>query len=534
MLGRTPFILMAILCAALLTLGARAQHRIDPQFDAEVAPARVPTVLLDAAKAAPGDITTLIVARDLKGLRKTDASGALLSIMHQMDLFPASRGAWNGLSRQLGVPPEQAFDELLGEHVVFITRDDPNPAQGKPGATWALTSRVPLSAAKRLGGSLGATPRTNLAGLPVFSLENGGFVLHIRSEKRADTAWITIGPGDRPGLFRELLDPPAGARTLADNADFADLIAALPEAGDAFVYRRFSPDAPDFAVGSVRLVKSTMAATYAAFTGEPTQPPDEGWSRQAFDGLRERSVLTILESGPTSAGRLLETTGGLAAMGPVRGLAAIFRPFEPRSMVGERGGLVIRRSRGSSMGVAYAISTPDSAALVPAADQYMATQLAALFPKVINAEQRIDIEGYAPEAMRTVPLRGTGVAGLFRDKDNATFAWVCVPSEGGPEGRAAGEGGWWIAGIDPDTIERTAKSLSGADSIGEWSALGEIRPKDLIALFDSAAVLPIPAADADLMRRIERITVSERRLSPAKVVGSFSMEFVPAPAPPGG
>lgn len=527
-------ILMAALCAALLTLAAGAQPRDDPRFDAEVAAPRVPTLLREAAGSAPPDVTTLIVVRGLASLRHADASRAMLGMMRRLDLFPASRGAWNALARQLGMTPERAFDELLGEHVVFMSRDEPE-ADARSAPAWALRSRVSLASAKRLGVALGATPRADLGGLPVFSLEQGGFVLHIRADKRDQSAWITIGPGNRTALFRHVLDPPAHARALADDASFADLIAALPETGDAFVYRRLAPGSPEFAVGSVRVVKSSLAATYAAHGAPDTRPAPEGWSRDALTALGDQGALTILESGPSSAGRLLETTGALAALGPVRGLAALFDPFQPRALLGDRGGLLLRRSLSGGFGIAYSVSTPDCAALAPEADRYMAEQLAALFPSDarFDPRKRLDMSGLAPEAMRTVSLRDTGVGGLFRDQEHATFAWMCAPALDGA-GTDAPAPGWWVAGLDPHTVERTAKALASSDSTGEWAMLGDIRPRELVALLDAAARLPIPDAHADLMRGIERVTVSERRVSPAKVVGSFSVEFAPAPPAPGG
>ncbi|MCA9283532.1 MAG: hypothetical protein KDA30_16030, partial [Phycisphaerales bacterium] len=174
---------------------------------------------------------------------------------------------------------------------------------------------------------------------------------------------------------------------------------------------------------------------------------------------------------------------------PMKALAALFRPFPHRNLLSAQNAISIRREVGNNLGVAYAVATPDSCALVPAADRYMAEQLAALFPQSISAADRINTEGLAPEATRIVSLRGTGVAGLFRDKDDATFAWSVTPTKSGnADGPAPG---WWVAGINPDSIERTTRSLTTTNKPGEWSALAETRPASLATLLGSAAVLPI-------------------------------------------
>ncbi|MCA9306498.1 MAG: hypothetical protein KDA16_08185, partial [Phycisphaerales bacterium] len=131
---RTPFIPMAaIVCAASLvalrdappdTAPPALPAPAPPALDAEVAAPRVPALLRHAAESAPADVTTLIVARDLAEARNSDACKSALSIVETLDLFPSSRSAWAALAKQLGMPPEQAFDELLGEQVLFISRDN--------------------------------------------------------------------------------------------------------------------------------------------------------------------------------------------------------------------------------------------------------------------------------------------------------------------------------------------------------------------------------------------------------------------------
>ncbi|MCA9281040.1 MAG: hypothetical protein H6812_02855 [Phycisphaeraceae bacterium] len=528
---RTPFIPMAaIVCAASLialrdappdTAPPALPAPAPPALDAEVAAPRVPALLRHAAESAPSDVTTLIVARDLAEARNSDACKSALSIVETLDLFPSSRSAWAALAKQLGMPPEQAFDELLGEQVLFISRDN-----AEAGASWALTSRVSIASAKRLGAALGATPRSQFDGLPVYAMENGAFVLHIRSEKGTNTAWITVGPGNRTDLFRHLIAPDANTRSLASEAPFNDLIAALPEAGDAFLYRRLSPAEPDFAVGAIRVAGDSLITTYAARSAIARKMPDGVWSRQQFDALNRGAAITVVESGQTSAGRFLDAAAD-GTLGPIKGIAALFQPFSKRHLLTPRSAFTIRRAPGNDLGVAYAVATPDTDALAPEADQFMAAQLAALFPKNINAADRIDPGGLAPEATRTVSLRGTGVAGLFRDKDAAVFAWSLTPNDG------QSPTGWWTAGINPDAIERTARVLTSNAEPGQWSAIGEARPVDLAALLESTVILPISPTALSVMHRIDRVTLSERRLSPEKVVGSVSVDFVPPPpAPP--
>lgn len=533
---------VALMCAALLgawrpgpppgpaDAGAppavRAVSMAPPALDAEVAAPRTPALLRTAASIAPVDVSTLIVADDLASIRKTEACDGLLGIIETLDLFPASRQAWAQLAGQLRITPEEAFDELLGGHVVFLTRREPDG-----GTSWALVSRVTLAAAKRLGGALGATPRSELAGLPVFALENGAFILHIRSERKGGTAWITIGPGQRPELVRRMVDPPKGVPELVDDPAFLDLISALPEAADAFVYRRLDAEdpvaTPDFVVGAVRVKDGSLVATYAARTALQDRP-DSGWSRAAFDALNERSLATVAESGAPVPGRVFGN-----AMGALNPLRQLFDPFGRPDLLGERGAFTIRRT-GGGLGIAIASESSDIGSLAPLADRYMAEQLAKLFPKKINAERRLDITGLAPEALRVIPMQGTPLAALLGDREATACAWAFVA---GPEGQAEDAGptpGWWVSGVDAETIARSARALeAGGGADGEWSALASIHPNDLSRRIAERTALPVADPVLRAMRRIERLTLSERWLAPGKVVGSVSAEFLPEGGGPG-
>ncbi len=528
----------AVACAAFMPFRVAAQ----PDLDAEVAAPRTPRVLREAASRVPADVSTLIVADGLASVRREPGGKSAMRLIETLDAFGESRAAWNQLALQMETTPGEAFDALLGTHAIFITRDT-GVGAGRNGneageASWAMMSRVSIGAAKRLGVALKATPRSEQGGLPVFALENGAYLLHIRAESDSRTAWITVGPGDRPELFRLMTSPPpappardGAGGTLMDRPEFMRAIAALPEAADAFVYRRLGPaDAPaEFLAGAVRIAGNSAVISYTTHTSMERDDAT-GWSRPSFDALSGggRALVALVASGSTTMGELFERH-----LEPLRPL---FDRFEHPDLLGARSALSVMRTPGGSLGVAFAVETPDTRALTDEADRYMARFLARLFPPKLNAEQRLDVTGLAPSAMRTVNMQGTAPASVLRDPDGPVCAWVVAAGEradGAPatDGADAPTPGWWISGIDPPTVARSVGVLARPGEPGEWSALGLIRPAELAATARSLGGLLLHDRTLGAMALIDRVALAERWIGNGRVVGSVNVDFAP-PAPP--
>lgn len=162
------------------------------------------------AGVVPPDADMLIVLEDASRMRSGEAGDSLTAILEAVLPLTMTTGAWRVLADKIDLPPEQAFDTLLGNRVVFVARwgdryeQDGRPANGKPALQWAFISEVDSHAALRLLNRLGARPKDIRHNHPVAFLEEGRY--QIASSKQGRRASLLFGPVRHGALFDELLE----------------------------------------------------------------------------------------------------------------------------------------------------------------------------------------------------------------------------------------------------------------------------------------------------------------------------------------
>ncbi|MBL0927092.1 MAG: hypothetical protein IBJ11_05495, partial [Phycisphaerales bacterium] len=186
---------------------------------------------IDLARFAPPDASVFVAAERGAEIRRGRVGELVQAVVEQAAGLGATREAWSRLAAGLGWSEEQAFDELLGRRIVFVSRG---------AGEWAIVGEVSPGAAERLRRTLQPAPRGVEEGRPVLAVEAGAFELVVVGPLGEGTV-VVLAPGESAGLRREMAAAARGdpVPSLAATADFDELRATIgQQAPGALVYWR--------------------------------------------------------------------------------------------------------------------------------------------------------------------------------------------------------------------------------------------------------------------------------------------------------
>lgn len=238
--------------------------------------------LLATLDAAPARVNVIAGIPDGQAvLTAMKAEGENIAVL--ADALAQASGAWKALADAMGWEREEMTVALLGGSVVLMGH-----AQGVQAelAEWSLRCTVTAETEARLTKRLDLFPRQIVEGQPVFSIENGRYVLALQrshgtqarqAAQRAQAApgraiRLIVSPADEPNLalFADVLRASGQGQRLHASPDTspAPAIASLRSLGDAdaFVLVRDAPDPGDHAPPDYLGWGTHRIAAYA---GEP-------------------------------------------------------------------------------------------------------------------------------------------------------------------------------------------------------------------------------------------------------------------------
>ncbi len=165
----------------------------------------------------PDDADLIIVIEHASELRTSPIGDAVSRFLADSKVIDALTKAWAGLADQLGLSRDDAFNRLLGQRVILISK---GAVQGND-RLWAILSDISVDTDEKLKDKLQAAPRAIDQGHQILTIENGQYQLtsHLRAGTQANAAKVRkparpaptdrvtliLGPSAKPELFDEML-----------------------------------------------------------------------------------------------------------------------------------------------------------------------------------------------------------------------------------------------------------------------------------------------------------------------------------------
>lgn len=449
-------------CAALLSLTLCV-----------AAMARLRQENADLLGSLPSSVHAAIVIEDASALRRTPAGRALEKWLHTAGLLSETSEAWKQLAATLDVPPQQAFDAMVGQSVLIAMEFTPDPSEpGGVDMRWAMMSRIEPGFEKRLYDRLKPAPRGVSAGRPLLSLENGRFELattdsaDARNQAGDRRATAILAPATSSELFDKLVsaERKSGSR-LADVPGF-DLVR---KAGDSPVIAVLRGPLPGkyatpeslkeppsiFAIG-MRVASDTRWE--ACLAGNPAlitaSRPAGGMASLTLPRASIRQIAAdsfFVFAGPTDGMNFSNIPGPLAAQiarltGPTQELDAL---LGPRMLM-----WMHPADNTSGFAMSVGIEMSDVARGQELGDAILTRVLkdhaCPTGPDGTRLSRELSFEGLRPEAQRLVEFRAADQV-VREGEERAFMAWSYEGSAPGPEG-------WWIASMARGGSTRAAST----------------------------------------------------------------------------
>ena|GEM_PF-2297954 len=424
---------------------------------------------------------TLAVSIDQAAVQRTSDPGrSLWAFIQDAKLMQRTQGAWNELAAALKLPPEQAFDELLGRRAIFVLSDT------KPGqrTQWALLSEVTPKVETRIRESLSPAPRSIGRGRPILSLERGTYELattagrpgRIQPPEFPADELIVLAPSENAALFDDLLAVLSGK----EPADTVGKLPAWPLAqalgrGDIFIWctdtdllappQPSNSSAPDDA-------STPNLEGFIAFSADLSP---RGWNAE-FVASVEKVVWDHQHCSPLPAaaaaierGAMISYVGTLPLQGEsgsreLRQIAKLIVPKLPPTLLKHLGPDVLLALHPQAQGLAadsptqialsLAVSTNDIHETAQGADEFVSWAVRKgvsqgrpdRAPATISEQ---DFSALQPWDTRTLE-RSAEDSGSGESSPDAAVAWACTPSQvQAPKQTSERESisGWWLTSV---------------------------------------------------------------------------------------
>lgn len=416
----------------------------------------------DLLGSLPGSIHAAVVFEDASTLRQSPAGRALEKWLQTAGLLSETSEAWKQLAATVDLPPQQAFDAIVGQSALIAVEFTPNPnLPGGVDMRWAIMSRIDPGFEKRLYERLKPAPRGVSAGRPVLSLENGRFELattdsaDARNAAGGRRATAILAPASSSDLFDKLVagQPKPGQR-LADVPGFE----AVKEVGDnpvlailrgplpgTYATPESLKEAPSvFAIG-MRVASDTRWE--ACLIGNPAlitaSRPAGGMASLALPRAALRQIASdalFVFAGPTDGMGFSKFPGPMAEQiakvtGPTQELDALLGPrmlmwMHPADNI-------------SGFAMSVGIELSDVARGRELGDALLTRVLkdhaCPTGPDGTRLSRELNFQGLPPEAQRCVEFRAADQV-VREGQERAFMAWSYEDSAPGVEG-------WWIASV---------------------------------------------------------------------------------------
>lgn len=539
-------------CALCITPGAGAQG------------------VLESAKLVPTDVSVFVAVDKPAALRHSQVGRFAAALIDGVAGFTQTFDAWGRLSTELSLSPAQAFDELLGNRVVFaLSRERPDLAAIAAPSTseltdslgaWLLMSEVSAPTAARLTQRLKPMPRDLIAGTTVLSVENGRFLLGLAKRGDSDRFTLMVVESGHAELLatalREAASGPATSlwslpaiadlKPLAQGADavaFVDLRAVGDMAGgrgaiSGWIGGTLRQSDRGIAVQTVTFAPETglgaAEAPDGAFLTE-ARCDDRGWSPEAFEKLASTAVFASVESNAAVSGP--DWSKSFNAAAALIGLPADF-PVQA-GLTGRIVSLVTAGNQGM-FDAALAIESEKIGTLPALGDREIARAVAtasrasngdASAPTATADAAGYDFGGLAPEAMRTLDISSLARPALSTVwPDGAKLVWRYLPLRPGeaPAPAPADRSGWWFIGLGESAVEALAEvdlSRRACEPPVQWISMVSARPGAVLSRLEDLGA-PI-ARPLEPLRWVQRATwFSIRGHRPGLIFGGGRLDLI--------
>lgn len=477
--------------------------------------ARVRQESVDLLGSLPGSVHAAILVEDASSLRGAPAGKALERLFQSAGLLSETSEAWKQLAATLDVPPDHAFDALVGRSLLVVIEFEPSDAEpGCVDTRWAVMSRIDAGFEKRLSARLRPAPRGVSGGRPVLSLENGRFELATVDTSREKPgsdgvrrATAILAPASSSALFDRLVSGQGGGRLsevpgfeyvtrMGDRPIIALLRGPLP---GKYASPESLKEAPSILAFGMRAAGDTRWE--ASIAGNPalmtaSRPPG-GMASLTLPraGIRQIAPDSMFVfAGPTDGVGFSKLPGPIGEQlskltGPTQELDALLGPRMLMWMHPADG------ASGFSMSVGVQVS--DVARASELGDAVLARLLrdhaCPTGPDGGRLSKELSFEGLGPEAQRTVELRAADQV-VREGQERAFMAWSYENSGPGPEG-------WWIASLARGGSTRAANAeierlriIAGAPAEAERDVFSvvRLRPSAFVKLAGPAvAMIPV-------------------------------------------
>lgn len=473
----------------------------------------------DLAARAPASSDLVIVIDDAAGQVRTPAGRALREALWASGILKDTSNAWRELAQAIDLPPDRAFDELLGRRLMLVIEQGTSPK-------WALLSDISSDTQVTLRKKLGASPR-RFSGVPILSLEHGRFEMAVASGRSpTGRATLMLAPASSGDLFDSMIGVLNGGRAqepLGRTCGF-EHARALEKPSILLFLRR---EAGCLAVGA----RPTDRGWDARVVGEPEAlglsrtTRIEAWSSEPFRSLQSDALLAFMGTPSTVATplRVTRLVSMPAAMESAhdRQFMAIKRlPEDVRGRVGDGSREVLALTMGF-----------ENAGIVPDPVGGLASFLEGF------GLGRTVLEAVEPGEVRTSPVEGSVRAKLeplFGASPVVSWAFC---GGAGESNRNADSWGWWLLGVAPG---RAADRVSGSElteracqavsvdhpegSVRRRLSIGVVRPSAIDEWLSESS----PAVDdrsSGLMRRLDRLSWDLWLEEPGRVVGQVEVRM---------
>jgi hypothetical protein len=495
---------LLIACACLLLADVQTVHA------RQKAAVEVPqnSILTDMAF-VPTGVDTVLVVRDARLFRQAPVGQAAQTIADDLLSLPRTRKAWAELAAMLDLQQDVAFDEILGQRIVFVERDaidDEHPAQ------WTIVCDVRPNIADALRTKLKAAPRRILEGVPLLAIEEGRFDMAVVG--KAETSRVVLAPARSNKLMEEIARRlEGGPGDVFIRTDPARRLDALGAGGGdpvrAVFYRRFEDaggDGIDWIGGVVRLDPFALRSEFVLRTNELDHevPPT---SIELFDALRQDSLLTIVETIDPHA--LEDNAPGKLFLDRIQ--------FQVNSMLARTGAtryaVSLRGVGAGGLSAAIGVQTPSAADAAPAIDDVMNELLLMLATQAGLGAWDFDFQGLQPAAERVADL-----GGRFRLLGGAplTVRWESHDDQ------------WWVASLPGPAGQHMTEAIDAQANVvmRRWLVVGSARPAQLL----EALAVSMPGWGNEVpsplkgFSQIEEVTWTAWQQSENEVLGRFEIE----------
>lgn len=515
--------------ALVLALGAERPARADPA---------------EAARLVPADVSIFVSIDHPRRLRHQPVGQLALALIDGVAGYTNTFTSWDRLAADLGLSPARAFDELLGERVVFAARQPPqpprpDPAPAEPGlhvgvhtgpiGPWLLASDISKDAARRLANRLRPMPRQIIAGTPLLSIEDGRFQLALVPHRAQDTFILLLAESARAELLEAAVRDAATPKDALDSDPaWPEIRNALTPDADAIVFARFDPSLSEpkatpptlrgwvavalASEGNAIKVRTISTGVEKGVLPDPRRSrstPLNPWNAEAFEHIAGRAVFASVESNTS-----LADEGWSPIFAPLADKIGLGKTVTGIELLTGRIATLILPSETGVCDAAIALETTDATALAPHADSMMARLLAlaaagaasndAGLPSPPPTAEQFDFHGEQPAAVRSVDA--SRLLG-----DTISSAWKTPPDLNWRYSSTAGDGaqrfGWWTIGLG----DAAAEALSNAELAKQhamppipWMSMVSARPALALELLTRAGV-PIPRP-LEPLSRVSRFT----------------------------